>query len=114
MQLETSPGRVMIQSEMKPKSRLLGNCTVVTGRNAPGCEKTRAQLKTALLRKICRRSVDQQTKKLPGNAIFVPILTVKPALRPHSVSGVERSIASGVSRWPRPTATMKSAGTSPA
>ena len=55
-------------------------------------------LKTALIRKICRRLVDQQTKKLRRNAIFVPILTVKPALRPHCVSGAERPIASGASR----------------
>ena len=38
-------------------------------------------LKSALLRKICQRLVSQQTENLRRNAIFVPVLTVKPALK---------------------------------
>ncbi|WP_083207082.1 hypothetical protein [Pseudomonas sp. 24 R 17] len=38
-------------------------------------------MKSALLRKICQRLVNQQTGNLRRAAIFVPVLTVKPALK---------------------------------
>lgn len=45
------------------------------------CENACTALKSALLRKICRCLDSQQTWTLRRNAIFVPILTVKLALK---------------------------------
>jgi len=42
------------------------------------CENACAILKSALLRKICQRLVNQQAVNLSRNAIFVAVLTVKP------------------------------------
>lgn len=55
---------------------------VATGSNGSRlCENACTVLKSALLRKICQRLVNQQTGKLRRNAIFIPVLTVKPALK---------------------------------
>ena len=45
------------------------------------CENAFTVLKSALLRKICRSLVGQQTENLRSNAILAPILTVKFALK---------------------------------
>lgn len=45
------------------------------------CENACAVLKSALLRKICQRLVNQQPGNLRRNAVFVPVLTVKPVLK---------------------------------
>lgn len=61
---------------------------VMTGRNRPRlCKNAGIVLTSALLRKICKRLVSQQTCILSRNAIFAPLLTVKPALnRFHTTS----------------------------
>jgi hypothetical protein len=51
-----------------------------TGRERPRlCENTCAVLKSALLCKIRERLINQQTENLRKSAIFVPVLTKKPA-----------------------------------
>ncbi len=53
--------------------------SVATGRKRPRlCENACAILKSALLRKICQRLVNQQAVNLSRNAIFFAVLTVKP------------------------------------
>ena len=42
------------------------------------CENACAVLRSALLRKICQRLVNQQPENLRRNAIFAPVLAVKP------------------------------------
>ncbi len=59
-------------------------------------KKSGTVLKTALLRKICRHLVDQQTKNLCRNATFVPILTVKlPLLGPIVCPGPSGQLRAG-------------------
>ena len=53
------------------------------------CENACAILKSALLRKICQRLVNQQTGNLRRNAIFVPALTVKLALKRFHTAWVD-------------------------
>ena len=61
-------------------SDLTNKYRAMTGRERPRlCENACAVLKSALLRKICQRLVNQQTGNLRRSAIFVPVLTVKPA-----------------------------------
>jgi hypothetical protein len=43
------------------------------------CENACAVLKSALLRKICQRLVNQQAENLRRNAIFAPVPAIKPA-----------------------------------
>ena len=45
------------------------------------CKNAGTILKSALLRKICQSLINQQTYNLRRNAIFVPILTIKRALK---------------------------------
>jgi hypothetical protein len=55
------------------------------------CENACSVLKSALLRKICPRLVNQQTGDLRRSAIFAPVLTVKPALKPFHTAWVDCS-----------------------
>lgn len=65
---------------------------VTTGRKRPRlCENTCAVLKSALLRKIRQRLVNQQTGNLRSNAIFVPFLTVKLDLKRFHTAWVRSS-----------------------
>lgn len=64
------------------------------------CENACAILNSALLRKICARLVNQQTRNLHRNAIFVPVLTVKPAQKRFHTAWVGSGLSRQEESWP--------------
>lgn len=59
------------------------------------CKRAGTALKSALLRKICQRLVNQWTWNLRRSAIFALVLSVKPALKPFT----QPRPKSGLARW---------------